>query len=141
MSRRTLPLLPMLLALAFCAPPPPPVPMASAPGDVGQARADAATLTACRSHADEVYNRQRRDTIYTINNRNSPFSGNDSTTGIADRGLSERYGRENMIRDCVRNTGAETDRTATAKPAAPARPAASAPTVPGAGTALPPPRP
>jgi len=112
--------------------------MGSAPSDAGQTRADAATWAACRSHADEVYNRQRRDTIYTINSRNSPFSGNDSTTGIADRGLSERYGRENMIRDCVRNTGAEADRTAAARPAAPA---ASASTVPGAGTALPPPRP
>jgi hypothetical protein len=107
MSRRIVLLLPMLLGLAQCAPPPPPV---------GQARADAATMAACREHADEVYNRQRRDTIYTISNRDSPFSANDSTTGITDRGLPERFGRENMIRDCVRNTGTETDRSAPATP-------------------------
>jgi hypothetical protein len=58
-----------------------------------------------------VYDRQRRDTIYTISSRDSPFSGNDSTTGVTDRGLAQRYGRENMIRDCVRNTGIETDRS------------------------------
>ena len=67
MSRRLALLLPMLLALQQCAPPPPPV---------GQARADAATLAACREHADAVYDRQNRDSIYTINNRNTPYSAN-----------------------------------------------------------------
>ena len=31
--------------------------------------------------------------------------------GAVDRGLSQRYGHENMVRDCVRNTGTETDRS------------------------------
>lgn len=94
----------LLLALTQCAPPPPPV---------GQARADAATLTACREHSDAVYDRTHRDTIYSIPSTNSPYSAN-YTPGVVDRGLPQRYGYENMTRDCVRNTGTETGRTPTA---------------------------
>jgi hypothetical protein len=95
-------LLPVLLAIAACAAPPP----------TGQARADAATLNACREHADAVYDRQHRDTIYAISSRDSPFSAN-YTPGLVDRGLSQRFGRETMVRDCVRNTGTEGERSAT----------------------------
>ncbi len=66
MSRLIVLLLPML-ALTQCSPPPPPV---------GQARADAATLAACREHADAVYDRNHRDTIYTISSRDTPYSAN-----------------------------------------------------------------
>ena len=110
MSRRILLLLPVLLAPAACTPPPPPV---------GQARADAATMTACREHADAVYNRNNRDSIYTISSRDTPFSAN-YTPGVVDRGLSQRYGRDMMVRDCVRNTGTETDRTPGSSPTEPA---------------------
>jgi len=110
MSRLPL-LFPLLLALAHCSPPPPPV---------GQARADAATLAACREHADAVYDRTHRDSIYTINSQNSPFSGGYLPAPV-NAGLSDRYGRDNMVRDCVRNTGTETDRSATTTPA-PAKP-------------------
>jgi hypothetical protein len=103
MSRPLALLLPVLLAVAGCAAPPPPT---------GQAHADAATLAACREHADAVYDRQHRDTIYTISSRDTPYSAN-YTPGVVDRGLAQRYGRENMVRDCVRNTGTETDRSAT----------------------------
>ena len=34
------------------------------------------------------------------------------------RGLSQRYGHDNMVRDCVRNTGTETDRSGTTGTAA-----------------------
>ena len=102
MSRGLPLLLPMLLALAQCAPAPPPV---------GQARADAATLAACREHADAVYDRQHRDTIYTISSANTPYSAN-YTPGLVDRGLPQRYGYEVMTRDCVRNTGIETGHSA-----------------------------
>ncbi len=105
MIRVTLPLLPVL-ALLQCAPPPPPT---------GQAKADAATLAACREHADQVYDRNNRDTIYTINNRDLPFSANTSS-GIIDRGLAQRYANENLVRDCVRNTGTETNRSPTTSP-------------------------
>jgi hypothetical protein len=105
---RLIVLLLLIVTLAQCAPPPPPT---------GQARADAATLAACREHADDVYNRTHRDTIYTISSRDSPYSAN-YTPGVVDRGLPQRYGRENMIRDCVRNTGTETDRSAATAPQA-----------------------
>ena len=107
--------LPFLLlaasVLAHCSPPPPPT---------GQARADAATLAACREHADAVYDRTHRDSIYAIDNRDLPFSAN-YTPGVLDRGLPQRFRHENMIRDCVRNTGTETDRSETA-PATPPTP-------------------
>jgi|SRR5579871_466642 len=102
MSRLPVLLLPALLALAQCAPP--------APG--GQARANAATVTACRERADEVYNRTNRDQIYSINNRNTPYSAGYAP-GVTDQGLADRYAHQNMIRDCIRNTGTETDRGAT----------------------------
>jgi hypothetical protein len=105
MRRLSVLLLPAL-GLAYCAPPPPPT---------GQARADAATLAACREHADQVYDRNHRDTIYTISNRDLPFSSNYNP-GVTDRGLAQRYARDNMVRDCVRNTGTETDRSPTASP-------------------------
>lgn len=100
-----------LLALGSCAPP-------SQPG--GQARADADTVAACREHADQVYNRQYRDQIYTITNRDVPFSAGYAP-GVTDRGLAARYSHGNMVSDCVRNTGTETDRAATytAEPATP----------------------
>ena len=100
MSRLIIMLLP-LLTLAHCAPPPPPV---------GQARADAATMAACREHANEVYDRTHRDTIYTISSRDTPYSANYAP-GVTDRGLAQLYAHENMIRDCVRNTGTETNRS------------------------------
>jgi hypothetical protein len=109
MSRLTILLLPMLV-LAQCAPPPPPT---------AQARADAATLAACREHADEAYNRTRRDSIYTITSPDVPYSAN-YTPGLVDRGLPQRFSHEVMVRDCVRNTGTETDRSETAP--APATP-------------------
>ena len=102
-----LPVLTSTLALAQCTAPPAPV--------SSQAKADAATLAACREHADAVYDRTHRDTIYSISNRDSPFSAN-YTPGLVDRGLPQRYGRDNMVRDCVRNTGTETDRTPTEAP-------------------------
>src|SRR3954452_415027 len=97
---------PILLGVAACEVPPPPT---------GQARADAATRAACREHADAVYDRQHRDTIYTISSRDTPFSAN-YTPGVVDRGLPQRYGHENMIRDCIRNTGTETNRSDTVAP-------------------------
>jgi len=112
MIRRAALLLPPLLALTYCAPPP-------APG--GQARADAATVAACREHANEVYNRQNRDQIYTITNRDVPFSAGYAP-GATDQGLAARYSHDNMVNDCVRNTGTETDRSASYVPEPTTRP-------------------
>jgi hypothetical protein len=103
-SRLTVVLLPVL-ALAQCTQPPP----------VGQSRADAETLAACRGHADDVYNHTRRDAIYTISSRDTPFSAN-YTPGVTDRGLAQRFDHEKLIRDCVRNTGTETSRSTSGEP-------------------------
>jgi hypothetical protein len=100
MSRPTILLLP-LLALGQCAPAPPPV---------GQARADAETLAACREHANDVYNRTQRDSIYTITSRDTPYSA-AYAPGVTGEALAQRYVHENMVRDCVRNTGIETSRS------------------------------
>src|ERR1700732_4701322 len=106
MSRPLVALLLVLLAVAACQPPPPPT---------AQGSAAAATLAACREHADAVYDRTHRDSIYSINNSNTPYSANDAYS-VVDHGLPQRYGYENMTRDCVRNTGSATDRPATAAP-------------------------
>lgn len=106
---RSMMLLPWLLMLVQCGQPPAPT---------GQARADAETLAACREHADAVYDRNHRDAIYTISSRDSPYSAN-YTPGVMDRGLPQLYGRDSMVRDCVRNTGTETNRTPTQAPPPP----------------------
>jgi hypothetical protein len=106
MSRTLALFLPLLLAVTACEAPPPPT---------GQARADAATLAACRERSDAAYDRTHRDTIYSISSRDAPYSAN-YTPGVVDRGLPQRYGYESMTRDCVRNTGAETNRSDTAPP-------------------------
>ena len=49
-----------------------------------------------------------------ISNRDAPFSGSYAPRTV-DAGLSQRYGRDNMVRDCVRNTGTETDRSGTTR--------------------------
>ncbi len=105
MIRRAFFVLP-LLALAQCEPPPAPT---------GQAKADAATLSACREHANAVYDRQNRDQIYSITNRDVPFS-TSYAPGATDRGLAARYEHDNMVNDCVRNTGTETDRSNSYEP-------------------------
>ena len=102
MRRPMLWLLP-LVVLAGCEAPP-------APTYTGQQRADAALRSACREHADAVYNRNNRDSIYRINTVNTPYSGAYTTNSI-DAGLAQRYEHENLIRDCIRNTGTEGDRT------------------------------
>ncbi len=124
MNRAIISLLPALLALAACAAPPPPVfSMGSAGGSAGQARADAAVRAACREHADAVYDRQHRGTIYSISNSDTPYSAN-YTPGTMDRDtLTQRYVRDKMMQDCIRNTGTETDRTGPEAPGtAPAQP-------------------
>lgn len=75
-----------------------------------QSRADAATEAACRQRADEIYNRRYRDQTYNVQQtQNTPFSGNYTTP--PDRGLSQMYTRNSLVRDCIRNTGTETDRS------------------------------
>ncbi|HVC60488.1 MAG TPA: hypothetical protein VND19_09035 [Acetobacteraceae bacterium] len=93
-----------LLLLATCAGPGP------RPGSA-EAREHAETVAACRQRADEMYNIRHRDAIYAGPSQvNTPFSADD-TANTPGRGLSQMYERDSMVTDCVRNTGAEGDRT------------------------------
>ena len=81
-------------------------------------RSDAATLAACSQHADQVYDQRNRAAIYMPQSSvNTPYSAN-FTPEVTTRGLADRYSRDSMIRDCVRNTGTETDRNVASPPAA-----------------------
>jgi hypothetical protein len=77
----------------------------------GQAQADAATRSACRQRAEAAYNQQNRGDIYSPASQvNSPFSGNflpDKT----DRGLSQLFTHDEMVSNCVRNSGTGEERT------------------------------
>ena len=81
------------------------------PPQSGQARANAATVAACRQRAEQVYDIQHRADIYRPPPAiNTPSSGSYAPGGSTDRGLADLYARDRMISDCVRNTGTETDR-------------------------------
>ena len=76
----------------------------------GIGNADPATRAACTQSAERVYNVRNRAEIYAPQSSvNAPFSANYGA-GSTDRGLSDQYARDAMIRDCVRNTGTETNR-------------------------------
>jgi len=80
---------------------------------------DRATADACRQQANTTYAVQNRDQIYRIRDPFTPQSG----TGLTDlptRQLSDQFAQERSIRDCIRNTGTETSRSAPIGPVAPA---------------------
>jgi hypothetical protein len=89
------------------------------PAPTGQAQADAATASACRQRADEVFDRQNRGQIFSPQSQvNTPFSANYAPND-GSQGLSQLFAHNRMIDDCVRNTGTETSRTGTAPGAGP----------------------
>ena len=92
-SRRALAIL--ALTAGACTPAPPPS---------AQSRADQQTVAACRQRADEVFAEQNRGALYDPDYRFSPFSSS-YVPGITTRGLGERYSRDTMIDNCVRNAG------------------------------------
>jgi hypothetical protein len=95
-------LIPVLLPLA----------LAACAGGGSQPSANAQAEAACRQRADAVYNQQNRAAIYSPQSQvNTPYSGN-YTPDVTTRGLSDLFVHETMVRDCVRNTGTETDRGA-----------------------------
>jgi hypothetical protein len=79
---------------------------------------DRATADACRQQANTTYAVQNRDQIYRIRDPFTPQSGT-GLTELPSRQLSDQFAQERAIRDCIRNTGTETSRTAPAGPAAP----------------------
>jgi hypothetical protein len=89
------------------------------PAPTGQAQADAATASACRQRANEVFDRQNRGQIFSPQSQvNTPFSANYAPND-GSQGLSQLFAHNRMIDDCVRNTGTETSRTGTAPAAGP----------------------
>ena len=90
-----------------------------APPQTGQARADAEARSACQDRAEQAYNQQNRAQIYgpppTVN---TPYSAN-YVPSMSDRGLSDLFVHDRMVNDCIRNTGAGSDRTQPAPPAPP----------------------
>ena len=93
----------LLLMLAGCAGPALP--------RTGQARADAETAAACRQRAEQVYNIRHRGEIYSPPPQvNTPFSANYAP-GLPDRNLAALHERDELISDCIRNTGTQTNRT------------------------------
>ncbi|HEY1933317.1 MAG TPA: hypothetical protein VGG99_14995 [Acetobacteraceae bacterium] len=92
----------LLLLLSGCA-----IPLGH---EAPQVRADAETEAACRQRAEQIYDVQHRADIYspppTIN---TPFSTN-FVPGVTDRQLANEHEHQELINDCVRNTGTETSR-------------------------------
>ncbi len=86
--------LPILLALASCA-----------PADKGASRGDPSMQDACRTAADRVYDSQHRADIFAPSSGvNSPASGSYAPGADSAR-LGNIFARDNMIRDCVRRGG------------------------------------
>ena len=85
-----------LAALAGCA----------RPQSSAETSGDARALAACRARADSVYEQQNRGAVFTAtDSRDSPKSGN-YVSGVTTRGLGDRFGRDQMIDDCLRVSGA-----------------------------------
>ncbi len=92
------------LALAACS-------FGGAPPPSAQERADAATVAACRQRAEQVYEQQNRAAIYSPPPAiNTPSSGAYAPGAAPQRGLADLYTRDQMVRDCIRNTGTQTER-------------------------------
>jgi hypothetical protein len=103
-----------------------------------RAHASAATLAACRTRADEVYQRQNRAEVYNADTyataeRDSPYS-TQGLPGITTNGLSGAYRRDQLEDDCLNATEAGPDDVSSPGVPHPASDIVR-------GTALPPPRP
>ncbi len=62
---------------------------------------DRETLADCRSEADRIYNTRNRAQLSQRDDQDAPFSG-ASQAGLPSNGLSDRYGHEQMVDNCVR---------------------------------------
>ncbi|MBS0560833.1 MAG: hypothetical protein JSR21_12330 [Proteobacteria bacterium] len=125
-----------LLLLAACAEAP----------QTPQQRASQELLNACRQRADQIFMSQNRGAQYETSNSLTPYSAGPST-GLPTQGLSVRYARDQMVDDCVRNLGTQTQRSSSGSVgplppsgavAAPPAAAASPASPPPASLSLPP---
>ena len=101
LRRSALAAAPALLLAAACSPAP----------QTSQQRADQAVIAACRQRAEEVYQRQNRAQLYQSGNSVTPYSA-APTTGLPTQGLSTLYAHDQLVEDCIRNTGTQTQRGA-----------------------------
>lgn len=93
-------LLALTLSLAGCT--------GSASTPSGQARADAETAAACRQRAEQVYDIRHRGDIYSpLPQVDAPFASN-YRPGVPGPALADLHEHDQLITDCIRNTGAET---------------------------------
>ncbi|MDE2515027.1 MAG: hypothetical protein KGL12_03275 [Rhodospirillales bacterium] len=77
------------------------------------------TVAACRERADQVYEAQNRGAIYLPHpSSDTPFSSNYAIGG-SDSGLIARHADDQMVTDCVRNTGTQPMGDGTKAPPAP----------------------
>jgi hypothetical protein len=82
-------------------------------GGSPQSHTDRATLAACRDHASQVFDRNHRGDIYNTSESGLPYSGS-YVPGDQTHALAEQYENQQIIDDCVRNTGTEVNREDTA---------------------------
>lgn len=99
----------LLLALGACTPRP-----------SSMSVTDRETLTACRTHADQVYDRLNRGAIYSVGANDAPGSS-IGRVGDPTASLSDRYARDRMIERCVRGTGNAAAQSYPAPPPPPPR--------------------
>lgn len=59
-----------------------------------------ATRRACEQQADRVFLQQHRDQMSERDTRDTPFADHE-ITGITSAGLGERFGRDQMVADCL----------------------------------------
>ena len=87
-----------------------------------------------------MFDQQNRGAIFSQGSQaNMPFSAN-YTPDMPSRGLSQQFGFDRMVNDCIRNTGTGTTRTPTGE-GAPATVTRGAYPSAGEKTAPPPPPP
>jgi len=80
-----------------------------------QSHTDRATLAACRDYASRVYDERNRADIYSINQVGLPYS-DSYLAGHQTIDLAEKFRNEQIVDDCVRNTGTGISREYTAAP-------------------------
>jgi hypothetical protein len=81
-----------------------------------QSHTDRATVEACRAQASQLYDQTNRGDIYTISQTGAPYSGS-YLPSVPINELANRYHNEQIVDDCVRNTGTETNRSDAPPPA------------------------
>ena len=87
--------------------------------------ADRQARAACREAVDRVYQAQNRADLSRRDDRDAAFAGG-YVSGIVTRGISSRYGRDQMVSECVQSAGepgGQTTDTGTSPTFSPATPA------------------